>query len=363
MTKYLLKDFFTNFMFALGIFTFVLLIGNLVELIQLLLKGVQLAFVFKMIFYITPYLLSYTIPLTCLTAGLLMFGKLSANHEITAMKASGLSLFYISKPVLKSAFVIAVISFIIASYISPSCHYVIRKSKKLDISKVGNINPVKLIEKGVFIEAFYPYVIYCEDKTDNILKDLMIFEVKENSPANTIIAKEGKIKYAAKDKTIKLELKDGSFDAPDPENPENFFRGSFDNYQLEFKLPEKPNKYIARCANDMPISKLLRKIREYEKKGINATPLKVEFSSRLASSVSCIIFTIIAIPLGIKAHRSEKSIGIVLSLGLAMCYYSFIILAKALDKKTDIHPEYIVWIPNIILLSLGIFLFWKTKNK
>ncbi|MCK9555564.1 LptF/LptG family permease [bacterium] len=363
LSRYILKDFFTNFFSILIIFTFALLIGNLIELTQLLIKGFKLSFVFKMIFNIIPYLLTYTIPLACLVASLFLFGKLSANHEITAMKSSGLSLFYISKPLFIAAFLIGAFCFVVSSYISPSCHYVIRKSKKIDIGEIGNINPVQLIEKGVFIEAFHPYIIYCDDKTENTLKNLMIFEVKSDAPATAIFAKEGSMEYDDEEGMIKLELMEGNIDAPNPEDPKKFFRLSFENYHLELDIPSRDEKYIPRSANDMPLGKLTRKIKEYEKNGVNNTPLKVEFSTRIATSFSCIIFTLIAIPLGIKAHRSEKTIGIALGLCLALCYYSFIILAKAIDKESHLYPEYIVWLPNIALFLTGAVLFYRINKQ
>ncbi|MDD5645249.1 MAG: LptF/LptG family permease [bacterium] len=362
LSKYILKDFLANFFAVLIIFTLALLIGNLIELTQLLIKGFKLSFILKMTFYIIPYVLTYTIPLACLIASLFLFGKLSANHEITAMKSSGLSLFYISKPLFAAAFMIGVFCFIVSSYLSPSCHYEIRKSKKINVGEIGDVNPVQLIDKGIFIEAFSPYIIYCDNKIENSLKNLMVFKVKQDAPATSIFAKEGIIHLDKKTQTLKLELKNGNIDEYNPDNPKQFFRMKFENWQLELDIPSREGKYIPRSGNDMPLGKLTRKIKEYEKTGINNTPLKVEFSTRIATSFSCVIFTLIAIPLGIKTHRSEKTIGIALGSCLALCYYAFIIIAEAIDKEAHLYPEFIVWLPNIALFITGAVLFYRINK-
>src|SRR3989344_4963128 len=101
LRDYILKEFFHSFTLSIIVFTFVLLIGNIIRLADLLInKGVDMISVVRLFFYLIPWLSTFTLPIAALTAVILTFGRLSSDGELTAMKASGVSFYRISFPVL-----------------------------------------------------------------------------------------------------------------------------------------------------------------------------------------------------------------------------------------------------------------------
>ena len=93
LKKYILREVFVMFLFSLIVFTFVLVTGNLVKLADLVInKGVDISKVGKLFLFLIPFLLSYTIPMSTLSATLLVFGRLSSDNEILALRANGVSL-------------------------------------------------------------------------------------------------------------------------------------------------------------------------------------------------------------------------------------------------------------------------------
>ena len=89
----------------------------------------------------------------------------------------------------------------------------------------------------------------------------------------------------------------------------------------------------------------------------------VELHKRFAASLACVAFALIAVPLGITAHRKETSVGFALSLIIAFTYFFFIIMADTFRDNAAAHPTILIWVPNILFITLGSFLFWRLSKK
>ena len=101
LRKYLIREIIVMFLFSLTIFTFTLVIGNIIKLAELVInRGVDIKLVGRLFLYLIPFLLSYTIPMSMLTSVLLVFGRLSGDNEIIAIRASGINIYRLSVPLL-----------------------------------------------------------------------------------------------------------------------------------------------------------------------------------------------------------------------------------------------------------------------
>ena len=91
------------------------------------------------------------------------------------------------------------------------------------------------------------------------------------------------------------------------------------------------------------------------------TKLAVEVNKRLALALSCFSFALLGIPLGIRSHRRESSIGIGLALVLLFVFYLFIIVADAMVDRPEWRPDLIPWIPVLGSQLLGALLLYKNR--
>ncbi|MDP3979851.1 MAG: LptF/LptG family permease [Chlamydiota bacterium] len=358
--KYILKNVFINFLTGLSIFTFILFIGQILKMTELISKGVHVADLLHLFGLLIPYFLSACIPMAFLTAILLIFGRLSQDNELVAMRASGISLIQISYPIIIASLLLCTLCYGLNNNIIPKTHYEARKY----VIGLGIKNPVGYIVEGTFIDIFPNHTIYVRERDGEHLKKVIIYQTTDDGLVKTITAKEGQISFNQDSRTLHLELIDGNIQEPNKENFNDFYNIHFGRYNLDLdasSIFQNPT-LIGKKHKDMSIAEIKEKIKKLESQGIYPGPLTTEIQKKISISFSCLGFAFIGIPLGIRAHRSEKTIGIALSLILVFIYYLFIIVGKAFDGSQNMHPEFLMWVPNIILISLGLYLFRRVSK-
>lgn len=359
LRNYILVELLASFLLSLAIFTFVLVMGNMIKLAELVItKGVELIYVGKLFGYMIPYLLSYSVPMSVLTATLLTFGRLSADNEFTAMKASGISLFRIGLPVIVVGLVFSLGCLILNTRVLPKAHFGSRKV----LTEIGMKKPTAYIEAGTFIKSFQDYIIFIYGVEKNKLKNIRIYQPRENGPTKTVIARRGEFIPLPEKNAVKLKLIDGSSDEPDPTNPDRLFKLNFKTYELILQVKGVPEE-VAKKPKDMTLDELIKEIEILKAESIEIGPLITEIHKKISLSFSALAFVLIGLPLAITTRRGERSVGFGLSLGIIIIYYILLVAGEAFSLKGTCHPGVAMWFPNGLLMLAGGILTWRVVEK
>ena len=371
---YLLRQVTAALLLTVTVFTFVLLLGNVLREILLLMMNQQasLLVVAKAIGLLIPWVLVFALPMGMLTATLLVFGRFSADQELTAVRAGGISLVALVTPVLLLSVVLTGVTGWFNLQLAPQA----RVAYKRLLWRIGVERPTALLAENQFIREFPGFVIYVRNVNGDTLHDLLIYEMATNAPAAStnglpipaaesaprveriLSAATATVSVDPTNRAIQLHLPEVQGVEVSSGTP----TVSYDN--LVVLNPRAENPTTERTAlTDMTFAQLMTQYYEFRRLGVNPLPVAVQMHRQIAFSFACLGFTLIGIPLGIRAHRRETSIGVGIALLLVLVYYAFLLLAQAWDTYPGRHPELIMWIPNLLFQGIGAGLLWRANRR
>ncbi len=119
LQRYVSGSFLTAFLLGMLVLTFVLSVGLLVKAVELMVRGLTPGLVLKFLLVSVPQSFTFTVPVAALTSALLVFGRLSTDGEISAMKACGINLWRVMLPIVWTGILMSFISIYINHQISP----------------------------------------------------------------------------------------------------------------------------------------------------------------------------------------------------------------------------------------------------
>ena len=361
-TFYILKEILPIFFIGLMTFTIMPLMDKILRLIELVVnRGGSLSNTLLLFLFISPSFLILTIPVAVLLGTLLTFGRLSSDSEITAFKASGMSLYQLFFPI--SIFALA--TFLLTSFL---VFYGLPWGNRGFKNTLYHLAQSKVdieIKERIFNDAFSGLVVYVDrvPLQGNHMEGILIYDQREKGKSNTIIAREGFLINHPESQEIILRLNNGDIHRLEPE-AHTFQKIKFDTYDLKLELA-KTFGAIEKNLKDreLSINELQKKIEEVRRTGENTTFYEVELHKRYAIPFTCIIFALIGVPLGIQPHRSGRSYGFVLSILILLAYYISLTASEILATRKIIPAFLVAWNPNFLFTGLGIYLLVKTANE
>ena len=357
--RYLLREVLSTTLWAVAILTFLLVLGNMfTRVFDLLINNdVPLSFVFEFVTLLIPFSLKFTLPWGLLIAVLLKFGRLSADQEIVALRSNGISLITFSAPVLLLAIFFCIVSFLNSFYLAP---YAYARMKKI-VYTLAAENPTSLFNDDTVIEVLPGKRLYVDEKEDEILKNLYIWDLNnEGTAIRSLRAERGTVKPEETGNAIIITLYNARMEERNKDNPYDVTLietgRSFEELPLRISLEKLMEKSTKIRPNALDFGGLLNVVftGRTRRADYDFTPILTEIQSRVAGSLSCLTFVLAAIPLAVQFHRRETSAGIVLSFIVVFCYYSLMILAKTFENQAGAYPDFLIWVPNLLFQGLGL---------
>jgi len=371
---YILRQIIGALLMTVAVFTFVLLLANVLREVLSLLVNQQATFglVVRAVGLLIPFVMVFALPMGLLTAALLILGRFSADHELTATRASGISLIALISPVLLLSVALSCVCALINMHVAPKC----RVAYKALLAEVGIQQAALFLPEKTFVKISTNYIVYVGKADEGRLEDILIYDLDPQGRVGSYArAETGHLTVDETNRVFHLYLQDAwHVDIQDGKHhavPMRGVRFSYTNspsarqdqdvkitdmtfFQLRDELRRMESRIGAAIPN--PKSKI-----PSEREDLTL-PIRVQIHRQAAFSFACIGFTLVGIPLGVRAHRRETTFGIAVALILVAVYYSFILIGESLDTRPDCFPHLLVWMPNFLFQAIGIVLLRRANR-
>jgi lipopolysaccharide export system permease protein len=382
---YLLRQVLVTLLMTVAVFTFVLMLANVLkEILGLLVnRQADLFTVLQAMGLLIPFVLVFALPMGMLTASLLVFGRFSADNELMAVRASGVSLVTLTTPVLFLSVALSVVAAFINLQFAPECRVAYRRL----LYQVGAAAVIGSIPEKTYIKDFNTNcIVYISKVRGTNLEDVLVRKLRDDKTESYSRAESGVISYNPSNRVFSVTLsnahqvifEDGKLPQPFiTETAEFSFTNAApsDRRKVDlsdmtfFQLREELRGLEKRMETPSPVEKLstdelrekLRQLKSQKKLDLTL-PVRVQMHRQVAFSFACIGFTLVGIPLGIRAHRRETTFGIAVALVLVVIYYSFFLLGLSLDTRPELAPHLILWLPNFLFQAVGMVLLWRANR-
>ena len=363
INRYIFYELFLVFVIAILATTGALFLDKLLYLTEVIInKGVSFYNVTKMVIYIAPAFLVLTIPIGVLIASVVTFSRISADSEMTALKAGGISLYQLLVPVMALSLLAFILTEFMMIYGMPNGNQAFRELLFRILRTQANYE----IKSKLFNNDFKNMVIYVDKKDENspLMKGIFISETTKDNEYRIINAEKGSFISDKNAFVVQMNLTNGTIHRLGKDK-NNYHTLKFKRYILEMEIP-KPEEIggkLLRGNRELSIAKLKEKIERHKKDGITFYSELVELHKKFSIPFAALIFGLIGAPLGVKCSRSGKSGSFTISLFVIVFYYILLLFGESLGDTGNLHPFLAMWLPNFVVIIIAGYLVYKTANE
>jgi LPS export ABC transporter permease LptG/LPS export ABC transporter permease LptF len=363
LTRYILGEVVSHALIGAAVFTFILFTRDLGRILELVVRNsAPLPSIAEIFFYTVPVALTYTIPMGVLVGILIGLSRLAADSEITAMRASGSSVWSF----LRVCSIFVVVAWLLA--LANSVYVAPRSLASLDQlqNHLRSSQASFEVQPRVFYEGFPKIVLYVQDVKamagGAIWKGVFLADLADPSSPRITLAREGVLVSQSPD-LLDLHLTDGSTHESDPKNPDQYQISTFQTTDIPIAVPQAQSGQSNEPASlsEMRMSELLAAARVAD--GNTRRWTMIEFHRRLALPSACLVLAMVGIPLGLSSKKGGKSSGFVLTILLVFLYYSVSVIGVSLARQGKLSPAAGVWLADLFFFLGGAFLLWQSERR
>ena len=367
LDRYIFREILVPGLIALTALTFVVLSrrgGLLLEIIVR--QSPTAAEVWEIVAALVPAVLIVTIPMGVLVGILTGFGRLSSDSEAIAMRAAGISMRRILRPVL----LFATLAWIATQWLTYSVAPQTSANLRARLSALALKHPSIELSPRVFYERA-DWVLWVNDsQTGNGIQSQGIILVDMKNPENPdfTFAQSGSISPTNANRRLQLTLVNGSTHklCPPPDTPDQppgcmssngYVNVNFASTTFSRDLPA-PAVRTSIPSEELSTPILWERVRA----GTATLSQTIEFHRRFALPFACFAFALLGLPLGVTTSRGGRSTGLVLSLVLMFGYYMALV-GGTRATGAGIPPLLGAWLPNIAFCALGMILLARSDRQ
>jgi len=363
LRRYVFREVLSLLMLGLVLTTFVLATVQMIELVDLVFaKGVAATRVLTVFGYMIPSYLELTLPMALLLSIVTAFARLARDSEVLAMRAAGLSLAQLARPLILVAALGTFASFALAAWTSPWAN------RKLEsaVSDMARTRITAALTPGVFSPWIEDIVVYVGqiDRRSGDVQQVMLADERDPRVPRTIFATSGRLTTDDEARTARFRLNDGTILANYP-NPRSYDRTDFEVFDLNVSVGTEHVEAHSSFMEE-PRRMSWQTLIEAGREVTDATKLQereIEIQRRLAVPFACMLLPWIGVPLAVQQSRSVRSRGMVIGLVVILSYYFLITAGVTLVRQHVVPTPVGLWMPDVALAITGWLAFRRAGGE
>jgi LPS export ABC transporter permease LptG/LPS export ABC transporter permease LptF len=356
LDRYIFREILIPTLIGLVALTFVLFSRELGRLLEIIIRqAATMSELAEISVAILPKVLTFTLPMAVLVGILTGFGRMSSDNEAIALRAVGISMRRVSRPVLVLAVAAWLVNAVLTVWIAPgTASRLSAVEKKILLKQVVGLE----VQPRVFNESLPNFDLYVRERRDLEWRGIMLSDKTDPNNPQVTFAQSGVLVQDEANHAFQLTLFNGNRHKVSPAAPRNYDFFGFDKTTIPIPMPAAAKPPERPAAEDTPTRALWQRIRN----GGATYDERVEFHSRIALPFACLALALVGLPLGVSTTRGSKSMGLVLSLLLMLVYYLLLVGGTRMAGAANFSPVLGAWIPNIGFVALGIFLLVRSDR-
>jgi len=355
----MIPPFIINLLFL----TFVFLMAQILDITNLIVNyKVNIISVILLLIFSMPAFLEFTIPMSVMMGVLVTFLQMSNDNEIIALKAGGTNIYKLLPPVI----LFCISGFLLTLYITVyGVSWGNLSYKKLAIDLATSSFEVGFKER-TFNDSFDGIMLYVNkiDMKNKSFRDIFIEDQRDEKMAGTIIAPKGKMIPGPDPFSYTLKLYNGMINQTTLKT-RSVHSIKFDTYEINMSLSRsissaKKNK---KRQEEMTLSELMTYIEQTQPDKNDHNSAIMKLHEKFSIPFACIALGILSVPLGLQSVSFKKSAGIGLGFIFFMLYYLMLAAGWSLGESGVYPPVIAMWMPNMVVGIIGIFLLVRTVKE
>jgi lipopolysaccharide export system permease protein len=353
------------FFLGLMAFTFILLTARILKLVELLVtRGVPMSQIGKLFALILPTFLEMTVPMALLLGILVGLAGLSNDHEILALKASGISPFQILWPIAMVALFVSLLTLLITTLVRPAANLELKK----ELYNIAKSRVATALKENVFNSDFPNVLIYVEEviPPGNTSQGVLIVDRRDPTRETVIFGKVALFLSNEETATLSLKLFDGIIHERE-KNQSGFSQTRFNVYHFNLDLAETFNliRKQKRDPSEMSLWQLGETIRSKQAQGLNPINEIMDLHQRFSFPFAPLVFSLLGVALVLMPApaRQGRFWGLVSCLFWLLLYYALLTTGRALGEREMLPPLLALWLPNILVGLVAVHFFIKALRE
>lgn len=373
LSRAIFREIFSSAALGTVLFIFVLFLRTIERLSVLLVKiSAPWQVIAKLILYALPATLPFALPLGVLVGIIVGLSRMSADSEIIAMRASGVSSYTVIRPVLFFSFGAMVVTALASLWLTPlSLHLETKVARNFAAAQLtGEIEP------HIFNEQFPNTVLYVDNVTtagkqvvwhgifiaDTTPQAELSQQGRDRGDTPRVIVAEQALPHAdAANNRILLDMRNVHTSERDKEGK---VISTAAPLQVEVLTAQKQDELqLNKTVQELDTGPLYKRVyRRHDLKKEEYVDAAIELHQRFALPLACVLLGLIGIPLGISSRKGGKSGAFILTVLVAFVYYLGFITLIGLARKGSLPVPVAVWMPDAIFAVVSVWLLLQLER-